>query len=259
MKYSEAVDMILYGGRCRVVSPKSPWFVFSEGGHLVSYHDGFALSITKEEFKGDWIVEKDGVVYEEYPIGKMRIIEQRVPIDIIKKYFFIKDRTGTQDEPAELEEGGEPWEGIKMPIIADEVNEDWLEKKMSCFLGRHIRTNPIDNLAMHYCEQEDCGISKCPFCFPEEKPTDELANSWELCPENKGADFEMQEVKHEKVTIHYLWVMIERILETESLHFDLRHRSPVDIDRIKEVEEKQSAYRRELNKKFEYLVSLREK
>ncbi len=181
MKYNEAIDMILDGGEAyRRVYPG--WrYRFDDFELEESGDDGDWNNVTencyflKEDFtETDWIVDKDGVVYEEYPIGKMHIIEQRVPIDIIKKY--IKDRSGTEGERANLEETGEQWEEIKMPIIADEVNEDWLENKVLCFMTKVYAAGGISKVikekqkgVIYHWADSVCLFSNCQFCFPKEK------------------------------------------------------------------------------------------
>lgn len=185
MKYNEAIDMIRNGGRA-TNSKEGKWWIWfaksytktswptraGEPGDLMVGIDEQICNVftfnNKYLHDDNWIVEKDGVVYEEYPIGKMRIIEQRVPIDIIKKYFFIKDRIGTEDEPEKLEDNDQKWEEIKMPIIADEVNEDWLEKKMLCFMNKYLYIHSGMNLDI---KQGKCSNRACPFCFSQEQPT----------------------------------------------------------------------------------------
>lgn len=204
MKYNEAIDMILDGGEAFMRDDVLYRYSFDSDGFLVMNQQGEEYKtkppvLGKYHIKQDWIVEKDGVVYEEYPEKP-----KKLPADIFKTYkenlicpwcssnqmiklgdtlkhacvcrtcgkmchiinAYVKDSTHEQNEPAELEECGEPWERIKMPIIAEEVNEDWLEKKMLCFLTRHIQTDPFDKLAMYYRERKDCGSRECEFCFP---------------------------------------------------------------------------------------------
>jgi len=199
MKYNEAIDMILDGGEAyRAGEPGyrykfesidgTIFLLMSDNGGGFDEHS-LNIRLTEYDFdKDDWIVEKDGVVYEEYPgrvisgemivcgwkhnipddfvkvtlyappvelrkipmtesgykkldalleSGNLLIDERGTPLERVLGVKILISRTHDQDEPAELEEGGEPWEEIKMPIIADEVNEDWLEKKMLCFAKRY--------------------------------------------------------------------------------------------------------------------------
>jgi hypothetical protein len=209
MKYNEAIDMIFDGGEAyNDIDESIVYYFHKRGGNLIfseidkkqlrrakDYGYGMEAILTRKKIDANWIVEKDGVVYEEYPIGKMHIIEQKVPIDMIRKMLFIKDRTYNQDEPAELEEGGKPWEQIKMPIIADEVDEDWLEKKILCFMKRvyvaggiervgrkedgrivEIIKPSLDIVRDFNCEDENCHLccnendEMCDVCFPQEQP-----------------------------------------------------------------------------------------
>jgi hypothetical protein len=189
MKYNEAIDIILDGGKAyNDIDESIVYYFHKRGGNLIfseidekqlrrtkDYGYGMDAILTRKKIDANWIVAKDGVVYEEYPIGKMHIIEQKVPIDMIKKMLFIKDRTYNQDEPAELEEGGKPWEKTKMPIIADKVNEDWLEKKILCFMNKYLYIRSGMNLKT---KQGKCSNRVCPFCLPQEEektiPIDEL-------------------------------------------------------------------------------------
>lgn len=165
MKYNEAIDMILDGGEAYRKGDPIFRFSFQKSGDFMlrSINNKERSTVIcferKDIIENDWIVEKDGVVYEEYPIGKMRFIEQRVPLDTIKKYLFIKDRTGTQDEPAELEEPKQVC-----------IDEDWLEKKMLCFMRRHFLLQPN---ALQFCKI--CRDKDCPFCYKKE------SNEYYIC------------------------------------------------------------------------------
>lgn len=176
MKYNEAIDMILDGGEAYRKKEGSFRYLFDLEGRMrqkYDYDSDFRLTwpLTKEDFtETDWIVEKDGVVYEDY-VG---------PITKIEKFgicaICLKDDPPfccEQDEPAEIEENSEQWESIKMPIIADEVNEDWLEKKVLCIMRKHGCNASIgvtfEN--MKFIQEEGKRYNAdCPFCFPQEEP-----------------------------------------------------------------------------------------
>lgn len=360
MKYNEAIDMILDGGEVyRNSVPEYKYFFDQSDSFLYQSVDGLEgnpiCRFDKGDFKGnDWIVEKDGVVYEEYctfcpdckeAMGNSKMwpqywicdnndcaknnfnpdldakmnkyflftkdrphnqdepaeavvyeryecrnkkmkINRRVLIglddikaiytkvqkkcdlyhadqaaskimaDILSEWIvcqpdapvFIKDRIQEQDEPAELEEGGKPWEEIKMPIIADEVNEDWLEKKMSCFLGRNFECG--SNYVAYFKLQDKCGGNKkCPFCFPQEQPKEDLI---------KKTIRDMKPIHTAKEasenTVKAIMEEANKVLEQP------REKVTVEgiIDIIKEFG-KSSIYNSNLLKRIEYLVSLQEK
>lgn len=173
MKYYEAIDMILDGGEAYMKS-RSPRlqlrFRFDDGFLMCTDNEssGEWVQATLNDYmvkKEDWVVEKDGVVYEEKPNGTV----------------FIKSRIHEKDEPAELEEGGEPWEEIKMPgqeLKGNEpinleqprnmqIDEAWLEKKVRCILRRDQRKN---HGGWGKPESIKCGLNDCEFCFPQEQP-----------------------------------------------------------------------------------------
>jgi len=189
MKYYEAIDMILDGGIAYMKS-RSPVlqlrFTFID--ERLKYRDNdsdrwsdatlTAYIIGKE----DWIVEKDGVVYDklEYTLecpscGDPNNITHRC--EKCRDLYLATRIYRAQDPAKTLYEAckNAPWPD-EPQSVAIAIDEDWLEKKMGCFLGRHVRTNPMNNLAMHYCEQKDCGTAACPFCFPEEKPAERKCN-----------------------------------------------------------------------------------
>lgn len=252
MKYNEAIDMILDGGRAQPVnSPRwtnrAVWIDLNNDGIIRDF------TLSKEDVLAGWIVEKDGVVYEDsrcacpwpntedkikctalclkcgYPRevfppavadtyakeiiadgwrrdipddfikvttyvpskdlykipitefgykkldallaeGDLFLSDIGTPFERVRSAKLLKSRANDQDEPAELEEGGEPWEKIKMPIIADEVDEDWLEKKMLCFMRRHFLLQPN---ALQFCKI--CRDKDCPFCYKKE------SNEYYIC------------------------------------------------------------------------------
>lgn len=234
MKYNDAIDMILDGGKAYTRQTPVYKYMFNKYGLLCQSLDDdnyvAKCAFDKEDFTdNDWIVEKDGVVYEEYPgmvisremivdawkrnipdgfvkvtlysppvelrkipmtesgykkldalleSGDLLIDERGTPLERVREVKILKSRTNKQDEPAELEEGGEHWmstEEIRealeaqfppKPIIADEVNENWLEKKMLCFMNKHLYIHSGMNLEI---KQGQCSNRACPFCFPQEQ------------------------------------------------------------------------------------------
>lgn len=212
MKYNEAIDMILDGGEAY---RKDTGYVifFSEYGLLSTNYSpdndeidtAEEAMLDKEDFtETDWVVEKDGVVYEEKPNGttplddvyesykelhdiinkrgqefvnnfvktaeetKMPLNEKYQEIYLNCPYCHSKDlmKIKRSDiEPNWYACCSCQWQGIFIPahpIIADEVNEDWLEKKMLCFMRRHFLLKPN---ALTYCKS--CRDKDCQFCFPE--------------------------------------------------------------------------------------------
>lgn len=298
MKYNEAIDMILDGGmaKCRRWINPHYFIKFSDSGHLAktcscSQCGDVNFMFSKIDINGDWIVEKDGVIYAEYPgrailremivggwkrnipdrfikvtlyappvelfkipmtqsgykkldtlleSGNLLIDERGTPLERVRGVKMLKSRTHEQDEPAELEEGGEPWgimtteemrEALESqfppkPIIADKVNEDWLEKKMLCVIRREHFAR--FNHTTTSFPTAKCNYPKCPFCFPEPKP-DHIPDVSNMVDEPR-----------EKVTVQELIKEIEFFANS-----DRRDR---EWERI-----------RSLRSKLEYLVSLQEK
>ena len=223
MKYNEAIDMILDGGEAYRKVSSGFRYRFNgddelfESANNCCWEDGTEdCYFTKADFTAtDWIVEKDGVVYEEYQsqddrmsltekhrkslmelIGSLEAGEIKPEdLGLKNKYrlIMILDRLQNQDEPAELEESGKSWEEIKMHImtteeireslesqfppkhiIADEVNEEWLEKKVRCIIRRDQKHNHGGFINPEFIM---CGLRNCPFCLPKEQPTEEEINS----------------------------------------------------------------------------------
>lgn len=172
MKYNEAIDMILDGGmaKCKGWENKSFYILFGSSGGLID-NIGVQFYLHKEDVtRTDWIVEKDGVVYEEYHpfVSKkdwFKTFSEDVscPLchskDLIK--FRLKDVRPDWYTCTKCQ-----WQGIfvdQHPIIADEVNEEWLEKKVRCIFRR---TGLIKE--DRYVERRGtCCNADCQFCFPE--------------------------------------------------------------------------------------------
>ena len=139
MKYNEAIDMILDGGVARKLRDASK-IRFSDS-ILVNAKTGdpfvcYDFDITSTE----WIVEKDGVVYEQKPNGTIPAYEgSNNPFDRM------------------LEERREP----------ARIDEDWLEKKIRCIIKKSSGEVWKPKEVLGTCCNEDC-----PFCFPEEKEED---------------------------------------------------------------------------------------
>lgn len=234
MKYNEAIDMILDGG----LAHQKSWR--ENGRDAIGFDiDGWLKRIPafidkwhKEDFTAtDWIVEKDGVVYEEYPLRNKL---NNIVSSIDKNKIYLPD----------LDE-------IHLPIIADEVNEEWLEKKMLCFMNKHIYL-----VAGYPIKLKDrkCSDYECPFCFPEEKLVTNDEDSTEaikaLSEGLKARSIDKEETP-EKVTAY------EHIIaEIDYLRDCAYQRGACNMYYMPDAEHEKLS---ELRKKLEYLVSLQEK
>lgn len=265
MKYNEAIDMILDGGKMHRNSDKF-YYKFSPEGLLHQwwkYKNEVCIetSITKNDcITTDWIVEKDGVVYEEKPNGTAITGKFKIPKDMVEEIT----RRRIEDK-----------------IIADEVNEDWLEKKMLCFQDR-LRTVP--GLERAHTTDRKCQNDECPFCFPQEKKEERKCNecgsiipdgrpryALETIPDycycvkcwNEMADNEINKNDHieesrDMVTAEDMEKLIERYSNALSLY----HKAIVCGDDNMRITEKQTLMRLSrsyLMREIKYLVGLQEK
>lgn len=324
MKYNEAIDMILDGGeayhelypdeRIKFDKDTDILIMVDEKGEI---HDHFCFD--KNDFtKTGWIVEKDGVVYEEYPepikdllyaptinlydriglgdcvlCGQFQKHLYRSVVDKRELFckecvlgggatarvfnlirngdlvVYVKSRIHEQEEPAELEEASEPWEQIKMPIIADEVNEDWIEKKMLCFLRKR-------GLFPNNIKTSDCMNKDCPFCFPRQEVEKNCQDSSEAIkkfikdmePPITPKEASEKTVKNimdvvnnhlekprEKVTVEEMNFLIKRFCSCVAYWENCGKNVELRRDRLKESLEIEKC----IKQKLEYLVSLQEK
>lgn len=141
MKYHEAIDMILDGGEAYRKSIRAYRYKFDDDGFFEQSINGVPFQsnslFEKYDFtESDWIVEKDGVVYEEYAKTS----------DIVN--FGIC---------AICLKGHRPFDC--------KSNEYCLEKKMLC----DDTIQDILRILHDYLEYMDCGQEDCSFCFPEHK------------------------------------------------------------------------------------------
>lgn len=91
---------------------------------------------------------------------------------------------------------------IETPIIADKVNEDWLEKKVFCLIKKHSSEvwKPKEVLGT-------CCNADCPFCFPEEKPKAEPRDK--VTVEERIADVgKTIDAPHKKITFDDMMKLI---------------------------------------------------
>lgn len=311
MKYNEAIDMIRNGGRA-TNSKEGKWWIWfaksyiktswptraGEPGDLMVGIDEQICNVftfnNKYLHDDNWIVEKDGVVYEEHPgraemitggwkrnipdgfikvtlyapsvelfkipitqsgykkldtlleSGDLLIDERGTPLERVRGVKILKSRLHEQDLPAELEEGGEPWmssEEIRealeaqfppKPIIADEVNKDWLEKKMLCFMNKYLYIHSGMNLET---KQGECSNRACPFCFPQAKPKEDLIKKTirDMQPVPTAEEASEKAVKNvleeankileqprEKVTVEDIMILIDMLfLQRQAASLDL--------------------------------------
>ena len=75
-----------------------------------------------------------------------------------------------EGDPVVLEECDKSYEQIKMPIIADQVNEDWLEKKVLCIVRKHgcNASFGVDDIKF-IREEGKCYNADCKFCYNDKE------------------------------------------------------------------------------------------
>lgn len=248
MKYNEAIDMILDGGRAySEFRPDYKYFFDQCSGCLYSYNVNdickechcqecsskvmhehclceeclhkYSLNLDCIDVKlTDWIVEKDGVVYEKKPNSKVHIVKYRVPEGFVEEIA----RRRLEDK-----------------IIADEVNEDWLEKKMLCVIRRELKSR-LNHTTVSFPEAK-CHYPKCHFCFPQahQKPdhTEEL---------------------REKVTVEDVEQLVDNYYDALSVY----HKTIAGPSTAMMITEKETLMRLNrgyLMREIKYLTSLQEK
>lgn len=275
MKYFEAIEMIWDGGQAYKKYESQYIYRFQpfEGGSDV-LHIRAPGPVGTMEWQPlfyfykwyltdtDWIVEKDGVVYEEYKYqcncpwpnyaDEMKCTSVCLKCNYPREFFLESlknveslkalESLNNQDPPAKLEKTEKHWDEIKMPIIADEVNEEWLEKKMLCFMKRVYLRGGVHAMMGSDADGNEriyskCMAEKCSFCFPIDETQDTP-----------------KEEKREKVTWENLKYLIWYYVDTVELH----RKSIVDENPVTAEENlraRQNAFD-ELKQKLEYLVSL---
>lgn len=130
-----------------------------------------------------------------------------------------------------------------MPIIADKVDEDWLDKKMLCFIRRQFAGFATFSKV---AESTRCDSKDCPFCFPEDK-SDQILK-WD----DRSPKFE--EDKPEKVTFYEMSCLITSFAEDYHLSKAMGNHGSV-----KQYILENSKIEKLLREKLEYLVSLQDK
>jgi len=162
------------------------------------------------------------------------------------------------------------------------IDEEWLEKKMLCFVRRYkIPGNP-GVPANKYAAQEDfskCYNAECPFCFPEDKnkrqypdfidcercgmgmyKTNELKLSCPpqpiyRCPNCDDKEDRIGEDKSEKVTVKEMINLLEIFVRGVSYWEDVYH----DVEERRHSLAMAGEAKKEIIKKLEYLISLQDK
>lgn len=212
MKYNEAIDIILDGGvTYRKSNPKAQHRFLDVTGLFVIFDnldgndwDWERVEFHKEDFIAtDWIVEKDGVVYEEPPricclckekiecVARQHSIgRDGTPYDFMHSKCAIK-LEHKQDETAELEVSNDERDHV-IGLLSKRygeleefrrsiVNEDWLEKKMLCFMRKQGVHGVLIPESFKEILGTCCNLA-CQFCFPEEEestlPTEEGGVPW---------------------------------------------------------------------------------
>jgi len=264
MKCNEAFDMIFNGGEAVLPSReylKDYRLHFNEDGVLCVprvEHTKSAPVLHKADLKrDDWIVEKDGVVYERYPDAKKALcFICGEPVDngdsewscIIndkgdsyrykhnKCAAYIKDRIGTEDPPAELENNNQKCEEIKMQI---QIDEEWLEKKVRCIIAKEQR----QHIYVSY-DDSKCGLKDCPFCFPDSS--------------KEGKTQEAIDKPREKVTVEEVLDLVSEFFMTCCNRIDEMH-SASFLEFLRLFSGHYNVMMDALKQKLEYLVNLQEK
>lgn len=183
MKYNEAIDMILDGGEAyrKGKLEYKQTFIWCDNlcGHYLHRLSGalwkYGFIIDKEDFTAtDWIVEKDGVVYEEKPISCC-ICKEDVGREAHESTISLEGmvyntmHSSCRSKAGKALTGGEPIAPPTPPKIT--IDEDWLEKKMLCFILRmRLPGNPGVKESKYKAVPGTCRDTDCPFCFPEDKP-----------------------------------------------------------------------------------------
>lgn len=268
MKHQEAIDMILDGGEAykidgseRICKISFRWNENIQAHTLcVSrngiWEDGFIMD--KEDFTCKWIVEKDGVVYEEYQpfIGKKDLFKT-FSEDVSCPYCHSKDliKFDMKDTlPGYYTCTKCQWQGLFLeptvsdePIIVDEVNEDWLEKKILCLMRKQASKVITVKEVMGTCFN-----AECPFCFPGLKVVGKTRPYFS--PKEAA-----KEEPREKVTVN-------EVLDHIAHFYTYLHSGAIysmrNLDPLALVQITQPKYAEMLNavkQKLEYLVSLQEK
>lgn len=169
MKYNEAIDMILDGGEAYRKGDPIFRFSFQKSGDFMlrSINNKERSTVIcferKDIIENDWIVEKDGVVYEECP--------KNYKHDRLVKNAF--ERPGVQEAYLEIlrDEMLEKIEMLnRLGSLHEKIEGDWLEKKMLCFMRRHFLLQPN---ALQFCKI--CRDKDCPFCYKKE------SNEYYIC------------------------------------------------------------------------------
>lgn len=243
MKYNEAIDMILDGGEAYQRSRRDWVYSFYLSSNGVKYlgQKNCANEDTAYRFDAqfdemmiegnDWIVEKDGVVYEEYQICPNAETES------------IKNMFQNGFKHIEIKENGL-------------LNEDWLEKKMLCFLGRHFTGNMHGGVLFQ--NRAKCTDKDCQFCFPEAKNPRGGFTAFPYAPKNFEQIFGIKpendhiEQPPEKVTEEQLADLINGLV---SCHIAVS----IKKDESQKHLVKSHEIFGQLRKKLIYLLSLQEK
>lgn len=240
MKCNEAFDMIFNGGEAVLPSreySKDYRLHFNEDGVLCVprvEHTKSAPVLHKADLKrDDWIVEKDGVIYEEY-VNEEERKEQGICAICLKTH---KRFACAQNKLEELKEIGKrltAGHGIEfVPSPQVSIDEDCLEAKMLCFVRRY-------NNEYGAFDKVTCGKSGCQFCFPDVSKEDKTQGTT---------------IPTDKVTAcEHIIAEIDYLREC-AYQRGAYQRDACNMYYIPDVENEKLS---ELREKLEYLVSLQE-
>lgn len=207
---------------------------------------------------------------------------------------FIKDRIHEQDEPAELEESNKlnkelydacanvPWP--ENPVLFDgSVDEDWLEKKMLCFLLRYTIQDSRGGLYLssqsreNKCQNPDW----CSYCYPK----DHISDASNMVEKEKKCNYDKKQSPYlttmtpgqalatvlnecfdqprEKVTVEDILYLINGVVGAEIADtmalFCPNYDEETRIKMRKGSSEALDSWGCKLKQKLEYLVSLQDK
>mgnify|MGYP001563053495 CR=1 FL=1 len=220
MKYNEAIDMILDGGVADSKSDSVNRLYFGENILYGGQYDG--LHLTKADTTIlDWVVKKDGVVYEEY----CTIDEShKEHVSILKGALKAADEA-ISEQPAPIQ-----------------IDEDWLEKKICCVIKR---VNNLKFSGFATLDKVSCRKPDCPFCFPEEKD--------DHIPEVS----KMVEEPREKVTVEDIEKIVDHYYDALSVYHNVL--GCCDAMKITEKQTLMRLAKHYLMREIKYLVSLQEK
>lgn len=226
---------------------------------------------------------------DKMPLDEKYKIDAKDVFEAALHEAVLRIKRPEQDERAELEEETEPSDDERDHIISllskrygeleefrrSILDEDWLEKKMLCFMQRcempvmvPLRVIDLDS---------ECANEDCPFCFPPAKPeTDHTPDGRKTAQQESLVQRTIREMQPEPTAKDASKKAVDEIMGMVNDHLEkLREKVTVDqiISVVGEIKNKWYWYGKrpseyplddgplwkELEQKLEYLVSLQEK